>query len=155
MSLDIRGVLDAIQSHALASGYFDAVNGNEPTSPPDTSGITCAVWVEQISPAAGGSSLISTSTRLCFYVRLYTGMLTEPADAIDPNLMTALDALMAAYSGDFTLGGLVRQVDLLGAYGDPLGARAGYLVEGGTEFRVMTITLPVIVSDLWDQEAQS
>jgi hypothetical protein len=153
MALDIRGVLDAIQSHALASGYFDAVNGNEPKSPPDTSGLTCAVWVEQIGPARGGSGLASTSTRLGFYVRLYTGMLTEPADAIDPNLMTALDALMAAYSGDFTLAGLVREVDLLGAYGDPLGARAGYLVESGTEFRVMTITLPVIVNDLWDQEA--
>lgn len=153
MSLDIRGVLDAIQSHALASGYFTEVNGNEPKSPPDTSGLTCAVWVEEIGPARGGSSLVSTSVRLCFYVRLYTGMLTEPADAIDPNLMTALDALMAAYSGDFTLEGIVRQVDLLGQFGDPLGARAGYLLEGGTEFRVMTITLPVIVNDLWDQEA--
>jgi hypothetical protein len=153
MSLDIRGVLDAIQSHALASGYFEAVNGAEPTSPPDTSGLTCAVWVEQIGPARGGSGLNSTSTRVCFYVRLYTGMHTEPIDAIDPNLMTALDSLMAAYSGDFTLGGLVREVDLLGAYGDPLGARAGYLVEGGTEFRVLTITLPLIVNDLWDQEA--
>lgn len=151
MSLDIRGVLDAIQSHASASGYFDAVNGAEPKSPPDTSGLTCAVWVEQIGPARGASGLTSTSTRLCFYVRLYTGMLTEPADAIDPSLMTALDVLMAAYSADFTLGGLVRDVDLLGAYGDPLGARAGYLIEGGTEFRVMTITLPVIVNDLWEQ----
>jgi hypothetical protein len=153
MSLDIRGVLDAIQSHALASGFFTEVNGNEPLSPPDTSGLTCAVWVEQIGPARGGSGLASTSTRLCFYVRLYSGMAIEPADAIDPNLMDALDALMAAYSGDFTLDGLLREVDLLGQFGDPLGARAGYLLEGGTEFRVMTITLPVIVNDLWDQEA--
>lgn len=151
MSLDIRGVLDAIESHALASGYFTAVNGAEPKSPPDTSGITCAVWVEQIGPARGGSGLTSTSIRLCFYVRLYTGMLTDPPEAIDPNLMTALDALMAAYSGDFTLGDLVREVDLLGQYGDPLSARAGYLVEGGTEFRVMTIVLPLVVNDLWLQ----
>lgn len=153
MSLDIRGVLDAIQSHALASGFFTEVNGNEPLSPPDTSGLTCAVWVEQIGPARGGSGLASTSIRLCFYVRLYSGMHIEPADAIDPNLMDALDALMAAYSGDFTLDGRLREVDLLGQFGDPLGARAGYLLEGGTEFRVMTITLPVIVNDLWDQEA--
>lgn len=155
MSLDIRGVLDAIQSHASASGYFDAVNGAEPTSPPDTSGLSCAVWVEQIGPARGGSGLSSTSVRLCFYVRLYTGLLTEPSDALDPKLMTALDALMAAYSADFTLGDLVREVDLLGQYGDPLSARAGYLVEGGTEFRVMTITLPVVVNDLWLQEEQA
>jgi hypothetical protein len=36
MSLDIRGVLDALQSHALATGWFTAVNGKEPKSPPDT-----------------------------------------------------------------------------------------------------------------------
>lgn len=153
MTLDVTTILDAIQSHALASGYFTKVNGAEPKSPPDTSGILCAVWVEEIGPATGGSGLDSTSIRLAFYVRLYAGLLTEAEDAIDPNLMTALDALLTAYSGDFTLGGLVRQVDLLGAFGNPLAARAGYLVEGGAEFRVMTITLPVVVNDLWVQSA--
>lgn len=153
-ALDIRGILDAIQSHALASGYFDTVNGAEPKSPPPASGVTAAVWVQQIGPAAGGSGLISTSVRLAFTVRLYTGMLNDPADAIDPALMDALDALMAAYSGDFDLGGLVREVDLLGQFGDPLGAQAGYINEQGNEYRVMDIRLPVIVNDLWLQEAQ-
>lgn len=152
MALDITTILDAIQSHALASGYFETVNGAEPKSPPGN-GITAAVWVENIGPAAGGSGLAATSTRLAFFVRLYTPMMQDPADAIDPNLMTALDALLAAYSGDFTLGGLVREVDLLGQFGDALSARAGYLVESGTEYRVMTITLPVVVNDLWEQVA--
>ncbi|NUR03067.1 MAG: hypothetical protein HOY79_43130 [Streptomyces sp.] len=152
MALNISTILDAVQAHALASGYFDSVNGHEPQSPP-TSGVTCAVWVEQIGPARGTSGLNSTTSRLALYVRLYTSMAQQPADAIDPNLMTALDALMAAYSGDFTLGGLAREVDLLGAYGDPLSARAGYLAEGGAEYRVMTITLPLIVNDLWEQVA--
>lgn len=152
MALDITTILDAIQSHALASGYFETVNGAEPKSPPGN-GITAAVWVEAIGPAVGGSGLAATSTRLAFFVRLYTPMMQDPADAIDPNLMTALDALLAAYSGDFTLGGLVREVDLLGQFGDALSARAGYLVESGTEYRVMTITLPVVVNDLWEQVA--
>lgn len=152
MALDIRTILSAVESHALASGYFADVNGHEPKSPP-TSGITCAVWVEQIGPARGGSGLASTSSRLALYVRLYSSLVQQPADAIDPDLMDALDWLMGAYSGDFTLGDLVRQVDLLGTYGEPLSARAGYLAEGGSEYRVMTITLPLIVSDLWDQEA--
>lgn len=152
MSLDIRTILSAVESHALASGYFVAVNGHEPKSPPN-SGITAAVWVEQIGPARRASGLDSTTARLALYVRLYSSLVQEPADAIDPDLMTALDALMAAYSGDFTLGGLVRDVDLLGQHGDPLSARAGYLAEGGSEYRVMTINLPLIVNDLWDQEA--
>jgi hypothetical protein len=134
----------------MASGYFATVNGHEPKSPP-TSGITCAVWVEQIGPAPGASGLVSTSTRLALYVRLYASLNQQEPDAIDPDMMTALDALMAAYSGDFTLGGLVRMVDLLGAHGEPLSARAGYLDEVGSEYRVMTIVLPLVVNDLWEE----
>lgn len=152
MALDIRTILAAVEAHAMASGYFAAVNGHEPKSPPG-SGITCAVWVEQIGPARGGSGLNSTSSRLALYVRLYSSLVQQEPDVIDPDLMTALDALMAAYSGDFELGGLVREVDLLGAYGEPLSARAGYLMESGSEFRVFTITLPLVVNDLWNQEA--
>jgi hypothetical protein len=152
MALDIRTILSAVESHALASGHFVTVNGLEPRSPP-TSGITAAVWVEQIGPARGASGLTSTSTRLALFVRLYSSLVQQEPDAIDPDLMTALDALMAAYSGDFELGGLIRNVDLLGAYGDPLSARAGYLAEAGSEYRVMTITLPLIVNDLWAQVA--
>ncbi|MEU3161784.1 hypothetical protein ABZ753_30930 [Streptomyces griseoincarnatus] len=152
MALDIRTVLSAVESHALASGYFQTVNGHEPLSPP-TSGITAAVWTEQIGPARGASGLNSTSARLALLVRLYAPLWQQEPDAIDPALMDALVALMAAYSGDFTLDGLVRAVDLQGMYGEPLGARAGYLAEAGTEYRVFTITLPLIVNDLWTQEA--
>lgn len=152
MSLDIRTILGAVESHALQSGYFEDVNGHEPKSAPQN-GLTCAIWVEQIGPARGGSGLDSTSVRLALFVRLYTPMLQQPEDAIDPDLMTALDALMAAYSGDFTLDGMLREVDLMGRYGDPLSARAGYLTTSGAEYRVMTITLPLIVNDLWEQVA--
>lgn len=151
--LDITTILARVQDHALASGWFDAVNGEEPKSPPDTSGLTAAVWVQDIGPARGGSGLVSTSIRLGLMVRLYAGLFTEPGDAIDPHLVQALDALLRSYSGDFDLDGTVREVDLLGQYGDPLGARAGYMLQSGTEYRVMDITLPLIVNDLWDQEA--
>ncbi|MFJ8784960.1 hypothetical protein [Streptomyces sp. NPDC102476] len=152
MALDIRTILSAVESHALASGHFAQVNGHEPMSPP-TSGITAAVWVEQIGPARGGSGLRSSTARLVLFVRLYSSLVQQEPDAIDPDMMTGLDTLMAAYSGDFTLGDLVQEVDLLGIYGDPLSARAGYLAEGGSDYRVLTITLPLIVSDLWEQVA--
>jgi hypothetical protein len=152
MALDITTILNTIQDHALASGYFDTVNGHEPKSAPGN-GLSAAVWVQQIGPARGGSGLAATSVRLALNVRLYTPMVQQPEDAIDPDLMTALDALMASYSADFTLGGLAREVDLEGIYGDPLSAVAGYLTTGGIEYRVMTITLPLIVNDLWEQVA--
>ncbi|WP_406156977.1 hypothetical protein [Streptomyces canus] len=153
MALDIRTVFSAVESHAMSSGHFTAVNGHEPLSPPTSPGLLCAVWVEQIGPARGGSGLDSTSARLAMRVRLYAPLVQQEPDAIDPMLMDALDWLMAAYSGDFTLSGLVRQVDLLGTYGTPLSAQAGYLSTAGAEARVMDIVLPLIVNDLWDQEA--
>jgi len=154
MTLNATGLLNAVQDHALASGWFDRVNGHDPKSPPDTTGLTAAVWVQRISPAVGGSGLAATSIRLELMLRMYAGIDQEPADALDPNMLAALDDLMARYSGNFELDGEVREVDLLGQFGDPLQARAGYLIQSGTEFRVMDITLPLIVDDLWTQEAQ-
>lgn len=153
MALNVRTLYDALMSHALACGWFDAVNGQEPKSPPGQ-GLTCAVWPQTLRPAVGASGLDSTSIRLPFTQRLYMPLGSEPGDAIDPYMIDACDDLMGRYSADFTLDGLIRQIDLLGAYGDPLGFEAGYQrIESGTEFRVIDINIPLIVNDLWDQEA--
>lgn len=150
MSLDAQGILSAVVSHAMALGLFEQVNGSEPASAPGN-GLTAAVWVDSIGPAAGQSGLASTTVRLVLNVRIYAPMVQQPPDAIDPNMLAAVDALMAAYSGDFTLGGAVRDVDLMGVSGTPLGARAGYLEQDGGLYRVYTITLPITVNDLWVQ----
>jgi hypothetical protein len=147
-----QSVTDAAQSHALASGWFDAVNGHEPKSAPGN-GLTAAVWVDQVMPYPAGSGLAATSVIVVLNVRVYTRFIAEPADAIDPSLMAAVGALFAAYHGDFDLGGVIEAVDLLGMAGRPLSAVAGYLNQDAKIFRVMTITLPCIVSDLWDQVA--
>ena len=149
---NIAAILDAIVSHALASGHFERVNGHEPKSAPGN-GLTAAVWAQEVGPVPAGSGLQMTSGLLVFNVRLYTPMISEPQDAIDPALLAAVDALMGAYSGDFELGGNARCVDLLGQAGTPLSARAGYLEQNKTIYRVFTITLPVIVNDAWEQAA--
>src|SRR5690349_21618704 len=124
MSLDFRGVLTAVADHAAASGLFSRVNKHEPKSAPSGK-LIAAIWVQFIGPAESG--LASTSVRLVLTVRIYTPMISDPPDAIDPAIMRAVDVLMTAYSGDFTLGGLVRNVDLLGRGGVPLSANAAYL----------------------------
>lgn len=148
--MDTQAILDAVITHALTSGYFERINGHEPKSAPGK-GLTAAVWADRIGPVAPASGLAATSARLVLNVRLYSPMLQEPQDAIDPTLVAAADALMAAYAGDFTLDGLVRNVDLLGAQGVPLEGQAGYLRADSTLYRVITITLPVIVNDAWSQ----
>jgi PKD repeat protein len=148
--LDAAGIIAAVESHALASGRFGSVNGHEPRTAPG-GGLTAAVWAQTIEPVPAGSGLSQTTIRLALAVRVYTSMLAQPADAIDPAVIAAVDALMAAYSGDFTLGSTVRNVDLLGQAGVPLRADAGYLQQDGQTLRVVTITLPLICSDVWEQ----
>lgn len=149
MAIGVTAVLNAIVSHALASGYFERVNKHEPKDTPGH-GLSAAVWVDTIGPVTS-SGLSRTSGRLVFHVRIYSNMLQKPEDAIDTKLVEAVDALMTAYSGDLDLGTNVRQVDLLGTGGVPLSAQAGYINQNGVLYRVMTITLPVIINDAWEQ----
>ncbi|RLV66352.1 hypothetical protein STAN_1873 [Streptomyces sp. CBMAI 2042] len=151
MALDTLSITDAVASHAGATGRFETVNGHEPKNAVGH-GLTAAVWADRITPVRS-SGLSSVSVLLTFNVRIYTPAQQLPADAIDPDMIAAVDELCAAYAADFTLGGLVRQVDLLGQHGQPLDVRAGYLQQDGALYRVMTITLPVIVNDLWEEVA--
>ena len=141
-------VIEAVASHALETGYFDRVNQAEPKSAPG-SDTEAAVWVQNLRPASSG--LNATSVRFEVYVRIYSNMFQEPQDMIDSNVMRAVWALMTAYHGDFTLGGLVESIDLLGKDGDPLAAEAGYIEIDRRLFRAVTITLPVKINDAFDQ----
>jgi hypothetical protein len=149
--LGTQGLLSAVVSHAMASGQFDRVNGYEPKSPPGN-GLTAAVWVQRIVPVPS-SGLDDTSVLFVAQLRIYTNMLSEPQDAVDPALCDAADDLMSRYTGGFTLGGLVRQIDLLGIHGTPLEAVAGYITVQQTLYRCMTLTIPLLVNDAWDQGA--
>lgn len=144
-------LLDVIVGHAMAAGLFERVNTHEPKSAPGK-GLRVAIWADRIEPVRS-SGLDVTSARVVFNERVFSDMLQEPQDAIDPNIIRAVDTLMAAYSGDFDLGGNARHVDLLGAYGVPMSAQAAYVNQDQRLYRVMTITLPIIVNDAWTQAA--
>lgn len=149
---DFAGMLDSIVSHAMGLGVFERVNTSEPKNAPGN-GPTAAIWLQHVGPLPAASGAARTSGRVEFTLRIYSNMLQEPQDAIDPGMLFALDVLFAAYSGDFDLGGTVRNVDLLGAHGHGLSAQAGYLSVDNKMFRVVDVTLPLIVNDMWDQVA--
>jgi hypothetical protein len=152
MAFDYAGLVDKAVSRAKSLGLFETVNAHEPKNAPG-SGLRAAVWVQALEPITA-SGLAATSARVEINTRIYTNMLREPPDAIDPEMLAAADALIAAYSSNFDLDlAGVRGVDLLGAYGKPLSAQAGYLNQDGKLYRVITVVLPVIVNDLWPQSA--
>jgi len=149
--MDSLAIQSAVIDHALATGYFESVNGHEPKSAPGN-GIRCSVYVMEIRPTRQ-SGLQETSVVLAFNVRTMTSMLAEPQDEIDTNLLEATDALMARYSADFDLDiDEVRNVDLLGQEGaGGLMARAGYIDIDNKKYRCFDIQLPIIVDDIWAQ----
>lgn len=151
MAIQAQDLIDRIASHAMATGLFDRVNQHEPKSKPGR-GLTCAVWIDRIEPARGRSGLTATDARVVFNVRVYTNMLQQPQDAIDPNVMNAVDLLFEAYSGDFQLGDDSRFIDLMGiTQGHSLFSQSGYINIDNVVMRVMTITVPVIVTGAWPQ----
>lgn len=139
----VTSLFDAMESHALASGMFDYVNKHESNNPP--TGLSAEMWMQRFAPARAKSGLASTTLLVVANVRTRIPA-TQNSDWIDPRLTAATNALYDAYSGDFTLGGLVRNVDLLGESGTALEAVAGWLPQE-TLYRVYTVTVPMIVND--------
>jgi len=154
----INEVIDKIVSYALSSGRFESVNGHEPKSSPGN-GVAFAVWAQTIRPTRR-SGLAATSILVQFQGRIYIPFNQVPYDAIDPQVMSATTDLMAAFSGDFNFGGVadVRYVDLLGAEGANMGmqglsAAAGYVEIDRRMFRIMTLNIPIVINDAFDQVA--
>lgn len=150
MSLDVTGIVAAVQSHAQQIGGIETVVTNEPKSAPGN-GISAAIWAEGITPVPANSGLNSVSVLLVLMVRVMKPMLSLPYGGIDPDLLTAASSLMNAYAGAFTLGGEVQSIDLLGRYGTKMAGKAGYITLDKSMFRVIDISLPLVINDVWTQ----
>jgi hypothetical protein len=146
-------VFDKVVSYCMTTNRFDFVNQHEPKSTPGT-GVSCSVWVQTIGPVRT-SGLAATSGLVVLQARIYMNFRSEPYDIIDPKVLAAAADIMGALSGDFNFGTAanVREVDLLGAYGPGLSAAAGYIEIDRQIFRVMTITVPIIINDMFTQTA--
>lgn len=153
----VHDVFGAVESYCRQMGRFDSVNTHEPTNAPQQ-GLTCAIWVDGIVPI-NRSGLAATSGSLNLRIRIYMPFREQPADMIDPEVLTAVTELMGAFIGGFTFSSVtqiqdnIRGVDVRGGEGsgERLDARAGYLEMDRKIYRVMTIRLPVIINDMWTE----
>lgn len=153
MAFDQAAVIalrDQLLSHAQKLGIFERVAGHEPKSRPGN-GMSFTCWAQSIKPLPQASGLAATSGYVVWHSRSMINMLREPQDGIETDLMTAATTLIGEYSGSFTLGGSVRNIDLLGMYGESLSSEMGYLDIDRTLYRVATVVLPVVINDLWTQ----
>ncbi len=150
--MDVGGIYAQVVSHAKRLGVFERVLTHEPKAAPGH-GLTCSIWLSSLEPVSLASGLAVTSLRLELSVRVYENFLAEPPDEIDKRLLNATAKLMASYSGDFELGGEAMEIDLLGTYGNGLRAEGGYLDQDKKIYRVVVITLPIIIADVLTQTA--
>ena len=150
MRLDTKGtILDPLVDGILQLGLFDRVQTHEPKSAPGN-GLTVAIWVDRITPVLS-SGLASTSILHVVQARVYGPFLAEPADLIDPRMSDAAAAIIEFVHSDLDFGARARAVDVFGANGVRLEAQAGYIEQDGRLYRVYTITVPVVVNDVWTQ----
>lgn len=151
--MGLRAIRDALVSHAKRLGGIDTAAGAEPEEGPSSGQTHYAVWYDRISPAPMASGLDATAVRLAYVGRLYVLLGARKLEDAEVRIGTAVDRLMSAYSGDFELGGLIRNIDLEGAHGAPMEVQFGYQRIGDASFRVATFTLPLIVNNVWEQVA--
>jgi len=139
----------ALESHAMSLGIFDRVSLHEPANAPGK-GLSCSIVMDPagIVPTPAASGLAAVSGTVTFLVRIYSSFLQKPLDSIDPALLGAAATLLGEYAGNFTLAGTVRDIDVLAMRAAP-----AYLSQDGHEYRVMQITLPVVVNDMWGEVA--
>ena len=149
----VTSLFSAMLSEAAQLSIFDRKPiAHEPKSAPGA-GMSFALWWGRIAPYPRGSGMAAVSGVVTFNGRIYKSFLAKPEDGIDPDLLTATCTLIAAYSGGFTLGETVRNIDLLGESGQALNAVPGYIEHDSKFFRVAEITMPVIISDMWTEDA--
>lgn len=139
-----KALFEALRSYAEQQGLFQAVATHEVINAPGNR-LFCTINLVSIVPVTS-SGLNSVSGKITFHVRVWSSALQRPYDNIDPEVLAAASALMGAFSGGFTLGGTVRDIDLFG-----LSAQAVYVDFEGKQFRVIEISVPVVINDLWSE----
>lgn len=149
----VNTILDQVVSACMNTGRFENVNLHEPKQSPG-SGLQCAVWVDSIFPVRS-SSLIAVSGALRLRIRIYIPFVQQPYDMIDPSVLSAVTDLISIFSGNFDFGqaAQTRAIDIFGGEGsgEKLSAQAGYLEMDRKVFRIMTVQLPIVINDMWQE----
>tara|TARA_R110000751_G_scaffold260263_2_gene359590 strand:- start:212 stop:685 length:474 start_codon:yes stop_codon:yes gene_type:complete len=147
MAFDIGNTLHAIETYILKLGLFQAVIIGEPKSPPGQ-GFYAAIWMQSVAISmiyAGGDTRESHVVTL----RVYRDMLaenSEPALNLESEMASLLSKLMESLLGDTDLESTVMSIDAAGMDGSPMSAAFGYVDIGGTMYRIVDISIPMIVN---------
>ena len=141
MAFNPKPVIQKMHTFLASGGRCSGgVTIGEPKAPTD--GLAAAVIIGPI--AWTETSLVKVSGRVDLIVRFYKNALADPADETEFLLAQTALEVMEDIAGDFDFGDAnVRNLIPLSVAMVP-----GYLDIGPTKFRVMDITVPLMVNDL-------
>ena len=153
MALDTRSLQLALVTHAKTLGKFTGgVVAHPPMSAP-AKDLAAFLTLVRFRPLPERSGLNTVSGLVQFQVQVLSSTRQQPYDGIDEKIMNSVDRYAASLTGAFTLGGLVEQVDVLGAYSDGLSLELGWTSFDGSPvaFRAATLTVPLVLDDMWTE----
>ena len=136
----------AIQSYAEELGIFNGVDLHEPWNAPGNR-LYCSINLGTVKPVLS-SGLASVSGQVALVIRVWSSALQKPLDGIDPELLSTVCSLMGAFAGGFTLGGTVRDIDLMA-----MAAQPAYVDFEGKPFRVAEISISLVINDMFAEVA--
>jgi hypothetical protein len=139
----VNSLYSELESHALTLGIFRRVNTHDSENAPGE-GLSCSIILGPIAASGAMSGLGSVSGTITFLIMVWSSMMQKPLDGVDPAILTAVSTLLNEYSGNFTLGGTVRDIDLLNLRAEPV-----YVEQEGKQFRVEQISLGIVINDMW------
>ena len=146
MAFDIDRTLHAVTSFLKVDGKFRTVTIGEPKSITPLTSICVAVFMQSTAITKfylnGGTEEVHV-----VMVRLYRDMLAEPTEDIETDLAKSVQRIVSDLLGDYDLGATIRNIDGAGGIGTNLGSAWGYTDLSGRMFRIVDITLPLIVDD--------
>jgi hypothetical protein len=152
VELQVDAIMAKVVSVVESLAVVETVNGGDNIHVVGA-GLRASVSPERIASPPGSSGLDSASVVLTVRVRLFDRVFPTPVDEFSTDLLKAIGKVCGAYLGGFTLGGLVRDIDLHGRHGQAMTVQAGYMdVPDGT-CRVMTLLLPLVIDNAWEEVA--
>lgn len=143
----IKTTLEAIQSHINTTGFVSQVIIGDYTSPPVASGIGIAASLlplREETVLAFGATTREVHTIL---LRLYRDWLVQPPEMAIYPLDECKSNIVANLKGDFNLESQVMTLDFAGMHSSGYTAEWGRVDIGNNAFRIIDMTLPIIVDD--------
>jgi hypothetical protein len=152
MVLNTNATLQAIASHLSASGAAQPAGEDgfigDPKSPPNAQPDgRYPVSVRNSSARVEELALNGSSKEQHVVIITAYGAFLDADGTVETKLYDAMNRIMAKLTADADLGGNIRHIDVAGILGVKMGAEWGYKEIGGTEFRVIELTLPLYIDD--------